>query len=203
MRAKLTLACSLDSIVALLSWIFLAAGILFQFFVILSGAVGGDPEPHFWFLAADTHDIGNAPVNSAWTFYAVCPVTGLAGGATTYSCRGAKAALPLNPPQNFDTNGNNNAVPSGFLNTHRYYYLSRFAVAFFYVAIFFSVLSLFIGLIALCTRLGAYLTGFTVSLALFFQTLSTALMTYVSQSPPEPCRVNANDVFQRMGCEGT
>ncbi|KAL9088133.1 MAG: hypothetical protein Q9159_003251 [Coniocarpon cinnabarinum] len=164
------------SIIASVSLVLLAAAILFQFFVILSGAVGGDPEPHFWFLGADTGGIANAPPSSAWTFFSLCSLSAVSGSAQTFNCGSSHAAFPLNPPGNFNTTRN---IPPQFLNTHYYYYLSRFAVAFFYIAIFFSVVSLFLGLLALCTRLGSYLTGFTVSLAFFFQGLSTALMTYV------------------------
>ena len=162
-------------IFAFASWILLAAAILFQFFVILSGAVSGDPEPHFWFLSADTSGIPNADRFTAWTFFAICPISDLGGSATTFACRGATAALPLNPPQNFGSTTN---VPAGFVGTHRYYYLSRFAFAFYLIALFFSVCALFVGGLALCTRLGSYLSSMAVAVAFFFQALASALLTY-------------------------
>lgn len=91
---------------------FLAGAILLQFFVILSGGVSSDPENKFYYLAADTRNLGNAPSMSAWTFFAVCPVNAVTGTSTTYGCRGAQAALPFNPPQNF---GYTTGGPAGFL----------------------------------------------------------------------------------------
>jgi len=49
--------------------------------------------------------------------------------------------------------------------------------AFFIIALFFSVIALFTSLLALCSRLGSYMAGMTVALALFFQILAAALMT--------------------------
>jgi len=51
--------------------------------------------------------------------------------------------------------------------------------AFYLVALFFAVVALFTGLLALFSRLGGYISGFNTALALFFQTLAAALMTYV------------------------
>jgi len=49
--------------------------------------------------------------------------------------------------------------------------------AFYIVALFFAVCALFTGMLALCTRLGAYLSGLNTGLALFFQALAASLMT--------------------------
>lgn len=49
--------------------------------------------------------------------------------------------------------------------------------AFYIIALFFSVIAFFTGLLALCSRLGGYLSGLTTGVALFFQTLAAALMT--------------------------
>lgn len=49
--------------------------------------------------------------------------------------------------------------------------------AFYLIALFFAVVALFTGLLALCSRLGGYLSGLNTSIALFFQTLAAALMT--------------------------
>ena len=63
--------------------------------------------------------------------------------------------------------------------THKYYYLTRFLFAFHLIALFFAVCALFLGLLALCSRIGSFLSSFTCSIALFFQTLAASLMTYV------------------------
>jgi len=49
--------------------------------------------------------------------------------------------------------------------------------AFYLIALFFAVLALFTGVLALCTRIGSFLSGANAALALFFQTITAALMT--------------------------
>ena len=49
--------------------------------------------------------------------------------------------------------------------------------AFVLIALFFGVVSLFLGLFALCSRIGSYLSSVMCSVAAFFQTLTSALMT--------------------------
>jgi len=61
--------------------------------------------------------------------------------------------------------------------TNKFYYLSRFMFAFYLIALFFGACALLTGLLALCTRFGAYISGLNAAIALFFQTLAAALMT--------------------------
>lgn len=51
---------------------------------------------------------------------------------------------------------------------------------FLIIGLFFAVISLFTGLLAMCTRIGSYISGFLAWLALTFQVITTCLMTYVS-----------------------
>lgn len=51
--------------------------------------------------------------------------------------------------------------------------------AFVLIGLFFAVCTLFLGLLALCSRIGSFLSSGLCSVALFFQTLTAALMTYV------------------------
>ena len=64
-----------------------------------------------------------------------------------------------------------------YSRTHKYYYLTRFMFAFVLIGLFFAVCALFLGLLALCSRIGSYLSSALCSVALFFQTLTTTLMT--------------------------
>lgn len=50
---------------------------------------------------------------------------------------------------------------------------------FIIIGLFFAVLSLFTGLLAMCTRIGSFISGFLAWLALTFQVITTCLMTYV------------------------
>ena len=61
--------------------------------------------------------------------------------------------------------------------TRKYFYLTRFMFAFVLISLFFAVCSLFLGVFALCSRIGSYMSSFLCSIALFFQTLTAALMT--------------------------
>lgn len=58
-----------------------------------------------------------------------------------------------------------------------YYLETRFMFAFEFMALFFSGCALVLGLLALCSRVGSFLTGALCSVGLFFQTISAALMT--------------------------
>jgi len=159
-------------ILGFVSLIILAGGILFQFFVILSGAVNGSPENQIYFLqASGLQRITGARNPSRWAFFAICGVNSAGHNA---NCGSVVPALPFDPPRNFGTTMN---IPEQFIGTHKFYYLSRFMFAFYLIALFFAVCALFTGLLALCSRLGGYLSGLNTAIALFFQTLAAALMT--------------------------
>ncbi|KAB8356439.1 hypothetical protein FH972_024022 [Carpinus fangiana] len=159
-------------IIAIASLVILAGGVLLQLLVILSGAVSGSPEEKFYFLSADTSGIGSAPATSAWTFFSLCALTGPSSGSgSTTACGGATAALPFDLQRNFGSTGDIAASSS------QYYYLSRTTFAFYLIALFFSAIALLSGLLAICTRLGSYLSGLLSFVAFFFQALAAALMT--------------------------
>jgi len=159
-------------ILGLISLILLAAGILFQFFVILSGAVNKNPETQIYFLQASTNGIPQARNPSRWTFFSIC---GVENGRNA-NCGAIVPALPFDPPRGSNF-GTTTGVPGSFVGTRHYYYLSRFMFAFYLIGLFFAVCALFTGMLALCTRLGAYLSGLNTGLALFFQALAASLMT--------------------------
>lgn len=159
-------------LLALASLILVAAGILFQFLTILTGGVNSSPLDKFYFLQASTSGIPNARNPSRWTFFAICgenPSTG-----RNSNCGAPVPALPFDPPRNFGTEQN---VPEQFLGTHKYFYLSRFMFAFYLIALFFAAVALASGLLAVCSRLGGYLSSLMTSVALFFQILAASLMT--------------------------
>lgn len=168
-------------ILGLAAILLLAGGIVLQFFVILSGAVHSTPTNLVYFLQASTDGVsggrGDLPNPVRWTYFALCGNTNGHNG----NCYGVRAALPFDPPSNFNTD---NGVADAFVGTNKFYYLSRFMFAFYLIALFFAVVSFLLSVFALCARLGSYLTGFTVFLALFFQTLTAALMTYVPSTTP-------------------
>lgn len=159
-------------ILAFGSLILVAGGLLLQFFTILSGAVQHTPINKFYFLQASTNGIADSRNPSRWTFFAICGVDPSNGNND--NCGAVVPALPFDPPRNF---GTQEGIPEQFLGTHQYYYLSRFMFAFYLIALFFAAIALVSGLLALCSRLGGYLSAMTTFVALFFQALAAALMT--------------------------
>lgn len=159
-------------ILAFASLVLLAGGILLQFFTILTGAINSSPLNQFYFLEASTNNIANARNPSRWTFFAICgadPSTG-----HNANCGNIVPALPFDPPRNFGTEEN---VPEQFIGTNMYFLLSRFMFAFYLIALFFAAIALLSGVLALCSRLGGYLSAMTTAVALFFQALAAALLT--------------------------
>ncbi|MCJ1410549.1 hypothetical protein MMC19_004635 [Ptychographa xylographoides] len=157
-------------IFAFLSLIFIAGGCLLIFLVVLAGAVNSNPVNQIYFLQADTSAISGAPPLSRWTLWNTCPVDANSRDA----CGAVHPAFPFDPQTNF---GSTKGVPAAFLGTNMFYYLTRFMFAFILISLFFGVCSLFLGLFALCSRIGSFLSSMLCAIALFFQTLTAALMT--------------------------
>merc|ERR1711964_462493 len=147
------------SLFSLVSLILVAGGLLLMFFILLAGAVDGSPLNKFYFLQASTGNLPGAPTIARWTYWNVC---GVQNGRTVCGNQGysdVHPAFPLDPAshRNFDTTTN---VPRNFVRHHGYYfYMTRFMFAFMLIALFFGVCALFTGLLALCTRIGSYLSG--------------------------------------------
>lgn len=161
-----------DPVISLVSLLLVAAGIVLQFFVILSGGINSTPENRVYFLEATTNGIPNARNPSRWTYWAICAV---ADGLNA-DCGRPVPALPFSPTHrtNFATA---QGVPDAFVGTRKFYYLSRFAWVFYLLALLFAVTALATGALALCTRFGAYLSSLNAFIALFWQTLAASLMT--------------------------
>ncbi|KAE9991115.1 hypothetical protein Vi05172_g9901 [Venturia inaequalis] len=158
-------------ILGLISLLLLAGGIVMQFLVILSGAVSASPENKIYFLQSTTRGIPNARNPTRWTFFAI---TGVDGNGDNSNYGSIVPALPFDPPRNF---GTDSGIQTSFLGTHYFFYLSRFMFAFYLIALFFAVVAFFTGMLALCTRLGAYLSSLTTAMAFFFQAVAASLMT--------------------------
>lgn len=160
-------------ILGLTAILLLAGGIVMQFLVILSG-LNHSPLNQVYFLQASTNGVngGNDQLQNParWTYLDICGVV----DGNNANCGPKHAALPFDPPRNF---GTTNGLPATFVGTHYYYYLSRFAWVFYLIALFFAVVAFLLSVFALIARLGAYLTGFTSLLAVFFQALAASLMT--------------------------
>lgn len=160
------------SLFPLISLILVAGALALMFFIMLAGATDHNPLIKFYFLEADTSGIPGAAPLSRWTFWNLCSVD----TAGNNDCAGVHPAFPLDPPsgRNF---GTSQGVPSGFLGTRQYFYMTRFMFALELIAMFFGACAFFTGILALCTRLGSYLSGLLASFALLFQSAAASLMT--------------------------
>ncbi|KAF2105085.1 cortical patch protein [Rhizodiscina lignyota] len=172
---------------SLVSWILVAGAIVLQFLVILSGGTNGSPEDQIYFLQTSTNGIPGAPNPARWTFFAICGVN--SNGHNT-NCRHVVPALPFDPPHHNDF-GTTTGVPHQFIGTNRYYYLSRFMFAFYLIALFFAVMALLTGFLAMCARLGAYVSALSTAVACFFQAITASLMTAWT--------IQGRDVFRSAG----
>jgi hypothetical protein len=165
---------------------FMAGSILLIFLTLLGGARNSVPLNEIYFLQADTSNIPGAPALSRWTFWNLCSVT--ADGKS--DCGSSHPDYPFDPPRANNLNTTEN-VPQQFIGTRHYYLMSRFMFPFIIIGLFFAVLSLFSGLLAMCTRIGSYISGFLAWLALTFQVITTCLMT--------ACYVQGRNAFSSNG----
>ncbi|PNS15929.1 hypothetical protein CAC42_4330 [Sphaceloma murrayae] len=164
----------------------LAAGVVLQLFVILSGTTAGTPTDLSYFLEASTTGVDGARNPSRWVYWGICG----ANGIRNVDCGALVPAHPFDPVRNFGTESN---IPEQFVGTNRFYLMSRFSWVFFLVALVFAAFALMTGILALCTRLGAYISGFNAMVALVFQILAAALMTAWSVEARNIYRSNNQD----------
>ena len=147
-----------------------------------------NPTNQFHFLQASTSGIPGAAAVTRWTFWNACSVV---NGRN--SCPKVHPAYPFDPHKNF---GTETGVPKQLIRYARlfrlqskeyitdtidsansYYLMTRFMFAFVLIGGFFGACSLLLGCLALCSRIGSFLSSALCSVALFFQTITAALMT--------------------------
>lgn len=160
-------------ILSAISIFFLAAGIVLQIFVVLSGAINTLPMNKVYFLQASTDGISgsNVPNPARWAYFSTCGVR----NGNNANCGKVQPAHPFDPRRNF---GTRNGLAEGFLNNGSYYYyMSRVAWAFYIIALFFAAVALLLSVTALCSRLAAKLTGLMTIIAVVMQAVAAALMT--------------------------
>ncbi|KAL4881037.1 actin cortical patch SUR7/pH-response regulator pali [Aspergillus karnatakaensis] len=162
-----------------------------MFLTFLGGVKNSNPLNQIYFLQVDTSNIPGAPALSRWTWWNICAVE---NGDS--QCGSSHPDYPFDPPssRNFDTEVN---IPSAFIGTNHYFLTSRFSWPFELIALFFGVLSFFTGLLAMCTRIGSYISAFLAWVALIFQILASALITAVFVQGRN--HFNNNDQRARLG----
>ncbi|KAL4926822.1 SUR7/PalI family protein [Aspergillus undulatus] len=170
---------------------FTAGALLLMWLVFLGGVRNTNPIDQIYFLQVDTGNIPGAPAVSRWTWWNICSVE---NGRNV--CGDTHPDFPFDPPsqRNFGTEEN---IPQAFIGTNHYFLTSRFSWPFEIIALFFGVLSFFTGLLAMCTRIGSYISAFLAWLALTFQTIVACLITAVFVQGRN--HFNANDQRARLG----
>ncbi|PHH78890.1 hypothetical protein CDD82_2790 [Ophiocordyceps australis] len=155
--------------------VLLGTSLLLLWFVILSGVTRHTPLNHTYFLRADTSGITGARDTTQWTYFYHC-------GLNNQDCHPARAAPAFG--RAWDSNADN--IPNGLGGSHgkhttsfRIYYMWRFGWVFLMMTLFFEVLSFFSAFLACCGRLGAAVSYFISSIALFFYALGVSLTTAV------------------------
>ncbi|ODH48475.1 hypothetical protein GX48_05452 [Paracoccidioides brasiliensis] len=158
-------------LVALVALIFTAAAWLLMMLTLLGGAQNKTPLDRTWFLQADTSRIPGAQLVSRWTFWGIC---GVVDGKNV--CNGTSPGFPLDPPSNRNF-GTTEGVPSQYIGTNKYFFITRFMFAFMLIGLFWIFVAMTTGLLAFCTSIGGWLSSFFTSLGLIFQIITTTLMT--------------------------
>lgn len=160
----------------------LAGASLILIFIVLSGSVNSFPFKNFYWIKADTSAISGAYGESAWTFWGVCD-------KSNYSDCHTGPAYPIVPQDNF---GSSTGVPRDFLdNRSTYYYLSRFAFAFFIVALVFVVLAFIVDILGFCFTVIDKVVIALVTVGLLAISAAAAFQTAVN--------VLARNAFQNDG----
>ncbi|KAL1975528.1 hypothetical protein VTN31DRAFT_3920 [Thermomyces dupontii] len=172
-------------IMGILALFFTAGAVLLMFLTLLGGATNHTPLDNIYFLQVNTSNIPGAPASSRWTFWQLCAVR---DGRS--KCGSSHPNFPFAPPdsRNFDTDVN---IPEEFINTNHYWLMSRFMFPFMIIGLFLAVLSLLLGLVAPCTRIGSYMSSLLAWLAWVFQVITSSLMT--------ACFVKGRNNFNRNG----
>jgi len=152
---------------------------------MLAGIKNVNPLNRIFYMQADTSGISGAPPLTRWTLWNRC---GVSNGVNS-DCTGNHPAYAFQPDVNF---GTTSGVPSSLMNHHsRYYYLSRFAFAFFFIATIFSGLAFLSSIGALFSRLVAGCTSILTFIAFITDVIAASLATALY--------VQARNAFKRDG----
>ncbi|SCU79715.1 LADA_0B02696g1_1 [Lachancea dasiensis] len=128
--------------------LFLAGATLLLILILLSGAITEFPIDRFYWLEAETSDISGAPTGLArWTFWGLCTKD----SSGNLQCPNLAPAYPISPRDNFSS-APSSELPSDFVDSRAtYYYLTRFAFCFFWIALAFVGVALLLYALSWCS----------------------------------------------------
>lgn len=158
----------------LLTLLFFAGNVLLLLLIILSGTTQSYPIDRFYWVQANTTGIPNASDVTRWTFWGAC---GNDDGHTVCSGNLA-AAYPISVVDNFHTREN---VPSKFIsNRDSFYYLSRFAFAFFWIALSFIGVSFILYILTWFSEVILQVVFILMAFGCFFNICAVVFQTAVT-----------------------
>ena len=106
-----------------------------------------------------------------WSLWGVCGVT---NSSRSTNCTSNKPAFPFDPLRNFGSD----EIPAAFINNSQFfYYMSRFAFAFYIISVFFALLSIFLAIVLYKPKVGAILSTIADISSLVFGAAAASLMT--------------------------
>lgn len=154
--------------------IFFAGNVLLLLLIIISGGSDNYPMSRLYWVEGDTSGIGHAPNTTRWTYWGACSRSN--GKTTCGSFLGP--AYPISPVDNFGTKTN---VPHKFIsNRSSFYYLTRLAFSFFWIALSFIAISFLIYIGAWFSHDVSHVTWILTGVGCLFNIVAVIFQTAAS-----------------------
>jgi len=151
-----------------------AGAIVLLLFVVLAGVTDSTPFNKTFFLSLDLSKfqgaISSPSGDGHYTLWGICASD---DSGNSINCPHASPAYPFDPSTNFAGGTPTNIASS----INFFYYMSRFAFAFYLIALVFSAISFLTGLLALCSRLGSAVSTIFAFLGFIFAAAAASLST--------------------------
>ncbi|AAS53739.1 AFR368Cp [Eremothecium gossypii ATCC 10895] len=169
----------------LLTAILLAGNTLLLLFIVFSGSIESSPIDRLYWLRAQTDGFNGAFGWSKWTFWGLCN----GEGAHNRECGRMSPAYPLSPADNFG-----GVLPARFVEDQdTFFYLSRFAFCFFWIALSFIAIAFLFCVFTWCSYSFTKVVFTMVLIGCVFNVAAVACQTAVV--------VMARNVFRDDGRE--
>ncbi|AQZ16956.1 SUR7 (YML052W) [Zygosaccharomyces parabailii] len=151
--------------------IFFAGNVLLLLLIIISGGSDNYPMSRLYWVEGDTSGIPHASNTTRWTYWGACSRS---NGRT--NCGGSLGpAYPISPVDNFGTKTN---VPHKFIsNRDSFYYLTRLAFSFFWIALSFIAISFLIYVGAWFSNAVSHVTWILTGVGCLFNIVAVIFQT--------------------------
>lgn len=158
----------------LITLVFFAGNVLLLILIIISGTTQSYPINRYYWVEGDTSGIPNAADVTRWTFWGACGVT----DDRTVCSESLAPAYPISPVDNFHTHDN---VPHRFISERdAFYYLSRFAFCFFWIALAFVGISFILYILTWLSSVLLQVVFILMAFGCVFNVVAVILQTAVA-----------------------